>query len=104
MLVKGWKTGTPDMRTGSGFGLKISLADRAAFFKHNWKSVEIELSPGQSFTVNLSRAFWGRCPELRSKWLGRWMIDKGLAPWRRSSPPTLRLEPIGDGHFRLDIV
>lgn len=101
MEVTGWRIGSPNISTGAGFGIRIKIEDREAFFQRDWKTIRIEISPGKTFRVNLSGSFWAACPELRSKWLGRWMLEKGLAPWSKSSPPRINLDPIGDGLFRL---
>ena len=101
MEAVGWKTGAPDISSGAGFGIKIKQEDRDAFFKRNWLTVRIEIAPGKTVSVSISKSFWGNCPELRSKSLGKWMLERGLAPWPKSNPPKLSLEPFGDGIFRL---
>jgi hypothetical protein len=101
MEAVGWKTGAPDISSGAGFGIKIRQEDRDSFFKHNWQTVRIRIAPCKTLRVSISKSFWGNCPELRSKSLGKWMFEKGIAPWPKSSPPKFRLEQIGDNLFSL---
>jgi len=103
MLVSGWSKGNPNINTGAGFGINIKEEDRDKFFSRNWNSVEIEIEDYKIITVSISREFWGRCSELRSKWIGKWMIEKKVAPWPKFYPPKLRLEPIKEQIFELII-
>jgi hypothetical protein len=42
------------------------------------------------------------CSELRSRRIGKWLLDHGLAPWVKGKPPRLSLEPVGARRFRLE--
>ncbi|MGA0594101.1 hypothetical protein [Enterovirga sp. CN4-39] len=46
-------------------------------------------------TVNIDKAsFWGgRCRELISAEIGRWLMGAGKAPWPMRKPPTVRFVP-----------
>jgi hypothetical protein len=93
MKVVGWDNGSPNNRTGEGYGIRIVPKDRDRYFKRTKSSVIIELENGDSAKVKLSDSFWRDCAELRSPKIGKWMLNVGLAPWSISSPPNLRLEP-----------
>lgn len=101
MIVTGWHNGSPDIKTGEAFGIRIRPEDRDQYFNRRWEVVKLEMDTVKVFRVRLSRGFWGNCTELRSKWLGKWMLEKRLAPWPKSSPPKMRLEPSGDELFML---
>ena len=101
MVVIGWRTGTANIKTGGGYGLRIKISDRTRYFCREWKSVKIEFDTGEIHEVNISRAFWGNCCELRSRFIGRWMIHRGLLPWNKSAPPHFRLRPIEGNVFKL---
>jgi len=101
MIVTGWKAGSPNNRTGGGYGIRLTRRDRDIYFQKWWPAVDIELSGVGPVEVNLSRSFWKNCIELRSAAIGKWMLDRGLAPWLKGNPPRLQLEPCGDRRFRL---
>ena len=101
MKVSGWSNGTPNDRTGAGYGVRIRYNDRDRYFQRNWDSVEVVLDDGEVVNVSLSETFWTTCPELRSSVIGRWMINQGVIPWAKGKPPEFDLEPIGDRRFRL---
>ncbi len=103
MYVFGWKTQAPNVKTGAGYGIRLNLNDRDKFFNRNWDFVRIELDKGKIIKVNLSNSFWRDCIELRSKWIGKWMVEKVVAPWPKFNPPKLRLEPIKERIFKLSI-
>jgi len=104
VIATAWKIGTPNIKSGSGYGIRIKLEDRNKYFSHDWESVKIELDSGETFEVNLSEAFWGKCPELRSRSIGKWLIKEGFTSWPKFEPPKMRLEPIGDRIFKLSLL
>ena len=101
MVATGWKTGTANPITGGGYGIRIKKSDRDRYFSRNWKSVRIELDTGEMHEINISKAFWGNCCELRSRFIGKWMIQEGLLPWNEFNPPACRLEPINGNMFKI---
>ncbi|MEM3453360.1 MAG: hypothetical protein QW835_07050 [Candidatus Hadarchaeum sp.] len=103
MKVSGWNNGRPNNQTGAGYGVRISKDDRDTFFKREWKSVVVK-SDGDSIVCNLSNAFWKNCPELRNKKIGKWMLNKKIAPWPESNPPRLELTPTSNQEFRLTLI
>lgn len=103
MLVSGWRKGNPNTKTGARYGIRLNLGDRDKYFKKEWDSVTIELDKRRIVKVNLSSSFWRDCIELRSKWIGKWMIENKVAPWTKYTPPILTLEPIKEGYFKLSL-
>ena len=101
MIVSGWNNGSPDNRTGAGYGIRLSKEDRDRYFRREWSSVEIELENGEVVEVRLSNSFWKGCVELRSSKIGRWMLEKGYAPWSKGNPPKFKLTPVGERKFKL---
>jgi hypothetical protein len=104
MRVSAWSNGTPT-RSGAGYGLRITPLDRDRHFHREWPSADLELAgSGTTTTVQLSASFWNRCTELRSAAIGRWLIERNLAPWPAAgSPPTLTLTSLAPARFRLDL-
>ena len=100
MRATGWNNGAWRL-SGAGYGIRISKADRDHFFQKAWPDVQIELSSGVTTTVLISKSFWTNCSELRSRDIGLWMIEVGLASWKTGTPHVLKLEPAGDRIFRL---
>lgn len=103
MIVTGCSNGHPNLATGSGYGVRIAIQDRDAYFRRRWSHVILRLEGGDTMRVSLSPFFWRRCSELRSAEIGRWMLENCVAPWTKGSPPRLRLEPIGEAGFRLSV-
>jgi len=101
MIVVGWNNGSPNNRTGAGYGVRIVREDRDMYFQNTWSSVIIELDNGDLLDVKLSASFWRGCTELRNAKIGKWMLEQGLAPWPKGDPPKLKLEPIGNRRLRL---
>ena len=93
MKVTAWNNGSHST-SGAGYGLKIAIDDRNAYFKKEWFSVFLSL-PGKTdpIEVNIAKeSFWGdTCRELISKEIGLWLRSKGLAPWPKGNPPKFEL-------------
>ena len=97
----GWHNGSPSY-SGAGYGIRTSKADRDRYFVLGWDKVQLELPSGQRVEVSLTRSFWKTetpCAELRSAAVGRWLIEQGVAPWPKGSPPRLTLAPLGPKLF-----
>lgn len=101
MIVSGWNNGSPNNRTGAGYGIRLSKKDRDKYFRREWKIVEIELESDGVVRVELSNSFWRNCTELRSSKIGKWMLDRGHAPWSKDNPPKFELIPVFEGRFKL---
>jgi hypothetical protein len=74
MIWTAWNNGE-HFSSGAGYGSRISIADRDAYFDRSWKIVTLEL-PAESGTLNVEAnvdksAFWGpKCWELINKGTG----------------------------------
>ena len=104
MIVKAWNNGAHN-RSGSGYGLKVSPADRDEHFKQEWTSILVEL-PGLDSLVDVpidAAAFWSEAGHpLVSLEIGKWLRHNGLAPWPMGNPPFLVLEPVAENRFRVE--
>lgn len=102
MRVTAWNNGKHH-RSGAGYGLKISAADRDRHFKKTWASVVVELPNGVKAIINTDKqSFWSEaCRELISKEIGAWLRLSGLAPWPSGAPPAFGLDPTDERHFVL---
>ena len=101
MIVTAWNNGKHH-DTGAGYGLKVSVDDRDAYFDQGWQSVILELQGRlDPIVVRLAKAsFWSpKCRELISKPIGQWLRENGKAPWPSGHPPKLKMEPIGGNRF-----
>lgn len=93
--------------SGAGYGLRVSVADRDRYFKRNWRTVSLRLIAGSTVigaVANSSKeSFWsGRCRELISQDIGRWIIGLDLSPWPKHRPPRFTMSPIGPAMFRVE--
>ncbi len=102
MRVTAWNNGGHHS-TGAGYGLKVNRRDRDSWFQRDWSKVLVELPSGSLIEVNIDKeSFWGdTCRELISKEIGKWLLDRKLAPWSKGNPPKLDLEPLNENRFRL---
>ena len=101
MIVKGWNNGNSNNLTGSGYGIKLPKEDRDKYFHRSWKFVTIQIDKSVEFEVKISNSFWNNCIELRSKKIGKYLLNQGLAPWVKYNPPILNLKYIKENRFHL---
>lgn len=88
-----WNNGSHNAN-GSGYGIKLTLAERDSLLDSNWETVDLELPNSEVIKgVNCSKAsMWhGSCRELIHREIGLWMRNSNIAPWEKGSPPKLRL-------------
>lgn len=100
MKATGWNNGKFH-KSGAGYGIKINKNDRDRYFGRGWDSVVINIEGYGEIKVNISSSFWRGCSELRNIGIGRYMIEKGLTPWKKDNPPKFELVPIGERRFKL---
>ena len=103
MIVTAWNNGEHHP-TGAGYGFKISIQDRDTNFKQNWTTVVVLLPNDIEVVTNIKKSsFWGNtCRELINKQFGKWLLERGLAPWEKGQPPRFYLSCISENRFRLD--
>lgn len=86
--------------TGAGYGLRIGALNRDTFFHRNWNDVTLYLQGNEKpVSVKLTPAFWKQCSEVRSKDIGRWLIQNGHALWEKGRPPRFRVKREGERDF-----
>ncbi|GAH18238.1 unnamed protein product, partial [marine sediment metagenome] len=91
--------------SGAGYGLKVKCEDRKKYFKKDWKSVNLRLAGrNEPVEVNISPSFWGDCRELRNKKIGKWLLDKRFAPWKKHNPPKFLMEPLRENVFSVHLL
>jgi hypothetical protein len=103
MIVNAWNIGSHN-RNGNGYGLKVKIADRDAFFNKEWDVILVEIEgEEQPVEIKINKdAFWSeKSQELVSTVLGKWMRKNGLAPWHQGNPPTIELDPIEENRFKI---
>jgi hypothetical protein len=102
MRATGWNNGSHHPN-GSGYGLRISNADRDRFFNPGWREVRLKLEADRVVIVPIAPSFWRGCTELRSRYIGHWLIRRGLAPWPEGKPPAFTLERVEANHFAVSL-
>jgi hypothetical protein len=104
MVWTAWNNGKHHS-SGAGYGIKVPIADRNTHFKRDWSTVTLELPDDASrmIEINVSKSsFWSdTCHELISQEIGRWLLEKRIAPWPPGQPPKLRIESLADRRFRV---
>jgi len=102
MKVVGCYNGSPNNRTGGGYGIRLTHEDRDRYFRRAWHFVTIELEEGNIIEVNLSKSFWRCCPELRKAEIGKWMLEHRLVPWQKGDPPKMEMVHIRGNRFKVE--
>ncbi|GAA1506577.1 hypothetical protein GCM10009677_43870 [Sphaerisporangium rubeum] len=102
MRVTGWNNGSHHPN-GSGYGLRISKADRDRLFNPSWRIVILKLEGDQVVILPIAPFFWRGCTELRSRDIGQWLIKQGLAPWPKGKPPALTIEQVEANQFAVSL-
>jgi len=98
--VTAWNNGSY-RSTGAGYGIEMSTEDRDKYFCKKWKKVFLKLEgEPKDIKVNLSKSFWDNCPELRSKYIGIWLIQNRKTPWQKGRPPKMIMECVRGNKFR----
>jgi hypothetical protein len=101
ILATAWNNGKYHP-SGSGYGLRVSAADRDRYFERAWRSVELRIDAARPIIVNIDKpSFWHGYRELISVELGRWMLANQFAPWPKGQPPRFSLIPQGPGAFEI---
>lgn len=100
MKVTTWNNGSFN-KSGAGYGVRISNADRDIYFKKSWKSVIVHIEDF-SVEIKLRDTFWTTCSELRSKKIGEYLIKHGYAEWSKGKPFNLEMEVLSEAHLRLN--
>ena len=95
-----WTNSRPNHKTGSGFGIRIPKNIRAEIFQFEWTQVLIQTNEGE-FVVPITPSFWRKCSELRSRKIGKWIIDNDLSRWEKGKPPKVSVTYHGEGVFSL---
>ena len=102
-----WNNGK-HLKSGAGYGLKVSIEGRNKYFNNDWKSVQFMLPVGEGFktiTLNIDKpSFWNEtCHEVISNEVGEWFLVSGLAPWQKGAPPKFNVTPAGNRTFKVAI-
>ena len=102
MIVTAWNNGR-HYKTGAGYGLKLSVADRDRHIRRNWKTVVVELPNGQKIEANIDKpSFWSdSCREIISSEFGAWLLQARHAPWPKGRPPKFELTHKSGNVFKL---
>ncbi len=102
ITVIAWNNGSY-RPTGAGYGIELRAEDRDNYFNRRWKKVFLRLEGKlEDIKVNLSESFWNECPELRSKYIGIWLIRNRKAPWQKGRPPKTIMEFVRGNKFRVN--
>ena len=94
IVLTGWKGGT--------FGFRVSKRDQELFCELSKVRLELPNRDRGScqIEIKLSQSFRQKCPEFRSKKIGKWMSWRGDYPWPKGHPPKYKAEMTGN-HLRI---
>ena len=95
MIVTAWNNGS------QGYGIKVSLADRAEYFSRRWKEVCVKIGDKPEDTFNLPPSFWRTCRGIFDTAFRDWFEEMGHLKWPYRDPPKFRLTPMGGNLFHL---
>lgn len=97
-----WAGSTPNIITGSGYGINIPIKIRDEIFQRNWENIELDLD-GLITCVPISKAFWNKCNEVRSPDIGKWLIKNNVHTWIKGKPTKLEVTYIKANKFKVII-
>lgn len=95
--VKTWQNGQPK-KTGAGYGIRIAKNDYSIL--KNWKEIIVE---GNKILRNDETKFTEKCPEIRNKIIGKFLIENHLDKWKKGEPKKLILHNVGENKFELKL-
>jgi hypothetical protein len=101
MIVTAWNNGAHS-RNGAGYGFRVTIEDRDEHFKPEWEKIVLEIEGDeQQYEVEINKeGFWGEnCREIRSNAIGKWLRQRGMAPWTKGNPPRFVVDPIEENRF-----
>lgn len=101
MIVTAWNNGAHS-RNGVGYGFRVAIPDRDEHFKAEWDKILLEIEGDeQVHEVEINKeSFWSEdSREIRSAAIGKWLRQRGMAPWPKGNPPHFVLDPIEDNRF-----
>ncbi len=90
-------------KNGAGYGIRVTKEQRDDHFKKKWDEIILHTKE-KVFKVNISDSFWRNCTELRSKQIGQFLFNQGLAVWEKGNPPKLELLYISKNEFSLSLL
>lgn len=97
-----WTNGSPNYKTGAGFGLRIKSNDLNKFDEHIndvCLILEGEIDP---ITVNIKKnSFRNGCGELISKEIGEWFIKNNYDKWQKGRTFKFEITHIVSNGFRV---
>lgn len=101
MIVTAYNNGAHS-RNGAGYGFRVTIEDRDEHFKPEWEKILLEIEGEEEVhEVEINKeGFWSEdCREIRSDAIGKWLRQRGLAPWPKGNPIRFILDPIEDNRF-----
>ena len=97
--VKTWHKSTPNNSTGAGYGIRFS----PSYFE-NLKNWQVIILGDSGIILKRGRKVLNQpCTEIRSKLIGKYLIQNNLINWEQGKPFKLNLEYLGDNKFKLYI-
>ena len=95
--VNRWRNSIQNDKSGVGYGIRIPISKYSLL--ENWQTIII--SDTEEILERANRSFTKKCPEIRSKLIGSYMIRNKLIGWQKRKTAKLKLEIIGNNVFRL---
>lgn len=97
--VSSWRNSTHNNISGAGYGIRIPYSNYNLL--ENWQKIII--SNTEDIVHRSNRSFKKKCPEIRSKLIGYYLIKNNLIDWNKNKTVKLKLEDLGNNVFRLFI-
>lgn len=96
-VVKTWNNGNKNS-SGAGYGIRISIKDFDDL--KDWEEIIIDNDSIKRINHKLTK----KCPEIRSKIIGKFLIKNALNIWKYREPFELKLYKIEENKYELKIL
>jgi hypothetical protein len=99
--LTGWRGGYSQRSKGGTYGLRFGRL-RKVLIEGKPDYLELHLTGRGDVRVIVTAGFWNRCPEVRHREIGAWIMGQGIKmPWPSGKPPRFPIERVGRNSFRV---
>lgn len=101
VTVTGWRSGAAAKETGVTYGVRFGSSGKV-LVEGKPTHVQLRLAGGPVIDAKITPGFWRKCPEVRDRRIGSWLVAQGIVmPWPLGAPPRFAMNRIGKNEFSI---